>query len=54
MYIYLKDVNIENIGTDLAYDADLCRAYRQKFQILILGVGEMKMALAQKPQVIWQ
>jgi len=53
MYIYLKDVNIENIGTHLTYHADLCRAY-QKFQISILGVGEMKMALAQKPQAIWQ
>jgi len=26
MYIYCKDVNIENIGTHLAYHADLCKA----------------------------
>ena len=26
MYIYCKDVNIENIGTHFAYHADLCRA----------------------------
>jgi len=26
MYIYFKDVNIENIGTHIAYHADLCTA----------------------------
>jgi len=39
MYIYRKDVNIENIGTHLAYHADLCRASAQILNLNFRGRG---------------
>jgi len=37
MYIYFKDVNIENTGTHLAYHADLCKAFFILIVIVVIS-----------------
>ena len=53
MYIYSKDVNIENIGTHLASHAALCRASAEISNLNFRGRGNEN-GSSSVTTVVWQ